>query len=183
MKTTILVAAIWASLALVGKAALGEKFFVVKIADFDRSVSYQVLTSDELKSLENQIAAELKVYPKALGMAKKAWEADADLRKRPFPSSAVSPRQVQRIGMPYTDRAKAEAKLEALLKHASEREEEERAKEAQLRKGLDKETVKKQKADMEARQELDNKAAQLLRPKVQELTGIAPAPAGASADK
>lgn len=96
-----------------GQAAGFERYYVIKLYDFNREFQYQVVSKDELKKLETEIKAEAKLFRKAVDAAKKEWREDESLSGS-FPSSAVALRKLQTKGTPYKDRGAADDRIAAL---------------------------------------------------------------------
>ena len=98
-------------------AAGFERFQVIKLYDFNREFQYQVVSKDELRSLQNELRAEAKMFNKAVNAAKKEWRKD-ELLSGSFPSSAVAPRKIQTMGTPYKERGAAADKINSYEERA-----------------------------------------------------------------
>jgi hypothetical protein len=172
MKRTVLGLLAWLGLLAAVRAGMGDKIYLVKIADHDKKVTYEIKSLAELKALQSEIMAENKYFQKALATARKEWETDEETAKKPFPSAAIGQRQVSTVGQPYDDRDKAQAKLDGYISRTSEKEAEEEKKEADRTKGQDKDQLKKERQEAEARKKLEASAVDLVRSKLDELKGV-----------
>jgi hypothetical protein len=90
-----------------------ETFVIIKHFDHAKKMSYKLLTQTELKSLQDEMAAETKFWDKAMAASEKAWKADTSTAKKSFPKTAISPKKMQ-ILETYTDSEKATAKMNRL---------------------------------------------------------------------
>jgi hypothetical protein len=122
---------------LVG-AAQAETVSIVQITDLSGKSDYQVVAREEYAALLKEIAEEAKVYPAAAAEAKKDWDTaqkDKDAKERqPFQGNRVKPRSVKKSGADFSDREKADKKLEQIKERASEKELEELDKAEKTRK-------------------------------------------------
>ena len=160
MKRCVLMLALCAAAGLSGSAGAAEKFLLVKITGFDREVTYEVMSQEDLTGLEADITLEKQLHRKALQMAKDKWAADAEKAKAPFPEGAVSTRHASMLES-YSDETKAKTKAVQLEnrdeqeKQDKERRDDERLKASHTRvefslehsvhkKDVDEEAIKKE---------------------------------------
>jgi len=166
---------VWSS-----RVSAGDSFEVVRVADMMHEETFQVMSADEFKQLQKQIAVEERNFPKAVAAVAEEWGKDEMNKKTPFPGGRLSARKI--VGQPETfaDRTKADARVEQYQK----REDDKRARE------LDKPGAKKTKtaADkLKEGREADKvlqarRAADLVAAKLAELTGGEAPAAGAKPD-
>ncbi len=186
-----------AVLAGVG-AARAEMVYLVEITDLQKKVTREIKTSAELKELKKTMDAEARVFPKALDLTKKEWEAvdkgapvekpkpgekiERPLPATPFPSGMLAPRKLQTKG-DFSDRDKAQKRLEQ-LENAEMDLLSKDAKRNQGRQLTDKDKIKlAREADRAA---AADRAAVSLQTRIDELIknpagAAAPAAAGAAA--
>lgn len=88
----------------------GEKFFVAKIYDHEKNITYQVVTPEELKQIEQECRNEERYLAKAVAAAEKMWKKNEETAKITFPRSAVSPKKIT-PGIQINSREDADAKL------------------------------------------------------------------------
>jgi len=98
-------------LLLASIATTGESVQVVKLVDYTGAVTYELKTTAELRILQKEIREEAPLAQKALDATKKAWRADPEHGRAPFPGSAIVARQALAMGAPITDSQRADAKL------------------------------------------------------------------------
>ncbi len=114
-----------AALTGVGMAR-AELVYLVEVADLQKKVTREILTSTEMKELKKTIDAETRVFAKAVELAKKEWDAAEKGEKpapgekvekqppaTPFPSGTLSARRFQEKGS-FTDRDKAQKRLDQI---------------------------------------------------------------------
>jgi hypothetical protein len=70
---------------------------IVKQEDRGGTVTYVIMTSDELAKLQSTLDKEAKLLPKAIAAAEKEWKADPETKKKPFPKSVVLERKATRV--------------------------------------------------------------------------------------
>ena len=61
---------------------------LVRIKARDHTISYQLLSPDEFKTMAAEIKDEARYMPRALSLAEDAWRKDEQTSKKPFPTSA-----------------------------------------------------------------------------------------------
>ncbi len=164
------------------RISAADSFAVVKVSDMLNEKTSQVMSGDELKQLQKQLALEERYFPKAVAAVADQWRKDEASSKTPaqFPGGRLSPRKIVGQPEPFADRTKADARLEQIQKQ----EDDKRAKE------MDKPGAKKTKtaADkLKDTREADKviqarRAADLVAAKLVELTGGEAPAAGAKGD-
>jgi hypothetical protein len=100
--------------------ARGEMSFIVEVYDLQKTVTRQVMTSAEVKELKKTLAAEARVFAKAVELAKKDWDAAAKpapgekaVPYTPFPMGALQARRCQEKGS-YTKPEDAQKRVEQM---------------------------------------------------------------------
>lgn len=125
----LLATAVFIGIGLAGvQAEIGQTALLVKVSGFDGSDAYRVMSTAEYKVLEKRVRDENRFLRKALENAKKAWEADKNHEKVPFPSSAVQGRKLRMTGR-YKNREEAEEKLRVYDERLSQAEAKDQEKE------------------------------------------------------
>ena len=106
-----ILAALALSLVVRSAPAMGTNdLVVVRLTDFDKTITYELMTVGEHKALEKELREEARLGPKALAAAQQEWSKD-EARKTAFPRSAVSPRRADVMGRPFGELEEAEEKL------------------------------------------------------------------------
>ena len=160
-----------------GAPAQKETVYVIKVSDFARKNTYEVMTPAEFKDIQQQIAKEAKFFPEALDRAEKEWAKDEELKKKPFPKTAIAQRKATQEGDVYNDRSKATDKAGRLADKDSQKEREDASKlttqYAAQRKaaGLDKKTKPEAEKEAEDKLRLMDKARELFVGQLNQLTG------------
>ena len=104
------------ALTLAASAAFAaEAYFVVCTTDMVGNKTYDVKTKEELAALKKQIAAEAKVFPKAVAKLQKEWTApeNKDSHQFKWQGQHLKPRSVKE-SQPYPDRDKAMTKADKM---------------------------------------------------------------------
>ena len=83
------------------------KYVVIKVTELDGSASYKMMTSDEAKTIDKEIARDARFHAAALRKAAKAWKEDEDSGRSMFPRRAVSPRRLTVKGSYRTEKEAA----------------------------------------------------------------------------
>ncbi|MDA0576729.1 MAG: hypothetical protein O3B24_01365 [Verrucomicrobia bacterium] len=131
--------------------ARADTYYLVKITDRANNVSLSVMSAEDLRALQADIQAEAKLHPKALQMARKAWEADEENTKS-FPKDAIHRREAT-PGPAFADVSEANDKrMRTMDRTAAEDRQEARMKRKQLVKRYEKVTRDKKVAEMAARE-------------------------------
>jgi hypothetical protein len=110
------------------QAAKGETYMIIKYFDHAKEAENRLVTSSEMKALQDEIAKEAKLWSAAMSAAEKAWKADSSTSKKPFPRTAISPKKITILEQ-FTNQDKATAKLEAMDKAAADAAEAEKERE------------------------------------------------------
>jgi hypothetical protein len=100
-------AALW---WLSGRVAPGamETYCVVKVSDFMKAETYEVMKAAEVRELNAQIQRETKVFMKAEELVAREWKADELNKGTPFPGGRVSTRKAEIKGQfPSEEKARA----------------------------------------------------------------------------
>ena len=186
MKKACLSGLLLASLALLqalGEEEPKERYFVVCVTDIDKSEKVQVMTPDEMKSLNDEIKAESVFFSRAVDNARVQWSREKELQHKSFPKGSIWPRKADKIGSPYSCQSNAVAKVKGLEKEAQDRLQRKQARENERNKGRPAPKVKDNSVEVE-KQDLLNKAVALVRTELDKLREAAAAktPAGAPAN-
>ena len=103
------------AMVIAASAALAaETYFVVTMIDMVGNKTYEVKTKAEVAELTKQMAAEAKVFPKAVAKVQKEWEANKDAHQFKWQGQHLKPRAVKASQTPYADREKAMAKADKM---------------------------------------------------------------------
>lgn len=133
MKNPLSKMAVFAALTC-AVTARAEMVHVVEVTDTARQPTYQIVSDAEMKALKQTLDSEARVFPKALEVVKKEWDAAekttppplaakpaagaaaaAPVVKsgpRPFPAGSLAMRKMDDKG--FMGRAQAEKKVQAL---------------------------------------------------------------------
>ena len=102
------------AMAIAASAALAaEQYFVVTMTDMVGNKTYEVKTKEDVAELKKQVAAETKVFPKAVAKLQKEWEANKDAHQFKWQGQHLKPRTIKE-SQPYADREKAVAKADKM---------------------------------------------------------------------
>lgn len=181
MRTHLMVAAL-AITTVTASAASSESFVIVKSVDRANEASVQVMSTEELRTLQDSIEDEARLYLKAMALAREAW-TKSETNNRPFPSAAIGRRNVSTMSMPFSTREEAETKCQRLNERISlKAAEEEKKQQARLRSRYPDKGVRKEKEDREKeRNALGDQVRALYEQQLNLLQGqagtAAPAPA------
>jgi hypothetical protein len=172
---------------------LPPRYVVVKVTDFDKKEDHQVMTTDDLKTLNADLKKEALLFPRALVNAQKTWSQDPKYKGKFFPKTSLSPRKADQIGMQYPDQEKAQTKIDNMLDSASKREDRKAQQERQresmqqrANRGMGGHAVNLSKKDSHTaarekeKEDLIVEAADLVRAEIDKLKSETPA-AGAPA--
>lgn len=161
--------AIWA----VCVGAKGETCILAKIMDFDQNFQYSVVSSEEYQQLQNEINQENRVFSRAIAAAEREWRANEENKNKAFPRAVIRPRRVESLGT-FTDRKRAEERLNELQMRDAEKElrDKEKERERYRRRNMDTAEIKKEQAkEAERERERDllyNTARELFKTKLRE---------------
>jgi hypothetical protein len=148
------------------KAMAADSYLLVKVADMDRRVNYQVMSAVEFKDFEKTLQTEKKFYQDALRNAAKAWREDEFNKGITFPAGRLVPRSI--VGSP--ERFPTKEKAEEQYNRYYEREAE---KESRLRDRDKGKKKSKEEIERETKKESEtSRALELLTDKLVELTGV-----------
>ena len=163
-----------------GRGWAGESFVVVRLADMLREDAYQVMSGDEFKQLQKQLALEERNFQKAVAQAADEWRKDEMNKTTPFPGNRLAPRKVIGQAETFASRDKADERLNQY----ETREGNKRARELDKAKKT-KSAVEKAKEDREMDKLLQaRRAADAVAAKLSALTGTeVGAPAAGPLDK
>lgn len=117
MNASRLLAGMLATSLLAATNLLAQSAYLVTITDMRKNSTYEVMSREDLKTLQERLKLETRYFPAALAAAKKAWEADAMNKGIPFAGSGLSPRKMRMEG-PFKEdvaRKKAEKKTERAM--------------------------------------------------------------------
>ncbi|MCX7590964.1 MAG: hypothetical protein N2255_04980 [Kiritimatiellae bacterium] len=158
---------------LVCSVVKGESWVLVKITDHDQSVQYSIVSSEEYKQLQDEIAQESRFFQKALSAAEREWRSNEENKNKVFPRGAISPRKVDSLGT-FTDRKLAEDRLNQLQTRDAERElrEKEKERERYRRRNMDAAEIRREEARQREREQerdiLYKTARELFKTKLRE---------------
>ncbi|MGI6496778.1 MAG: hypothetical protein ACOX5G_11985 [Kiritimatiellia bacterium] len=168
-----------AGLCLAATLARAEMIYLMKITDFAKQPSYELMTGPERSALLKEIQKEERCFPKVLAELKKEWMEDELSKGEIFPAAKLAPRKAEVKGT-FTDRQSAQKKLDTL---------EERAIDDAFEKGGKKKKRKsmtakqREKAKIrEAKDAQKEAAAELLAEKIEERIQAMLYPAAAPAE-
>ena len=133
---------------------------LAKVFDHKKDMSFRLLTSADYKTLQSEIAEENRAFRKALVLAEKAWKDDEGTKKKTFPKSAIAPRKVTLVST-FTDRKKAESKLDQYQSQIRQKEEKDKEREDAKLQRMGKDKVDKENEKDAARNSLLNQAVSL----------------------
>ena len=168
-------------------AVRAESVNVVEVYDLQRKVTREIMATAEMRELKKTIEAEARVYPKALELTKKEWDAaekpapaapgakaEKGVAPTPFPASMLSPRKFVDKGS-FTDKDKAQKKLDQLEKvDADLFEKEAKEKKAKQQLEASNPASKKKSAGMDDHGAAAGRAATALQAKIDELVKSQP---------
>jgi hypothetical protein len=109
-----------AVIAATRAAGAGAEYVVVKFSDYAGAVTYEVMAPAGLRELQEEIAEEARHCPKALMLAREAWQAD-ETTEGGFPASAIARRGARQVGMAYDEEDKAQEKASRLSERDAEK--------------------------------------------------------------
>ncbi len=125
-------------LALAAPALARDRFLLVKVTDWTGSTTYTVMSPDEFKAAESELALERRFSSRALMMAQKEWRNDAELGRKTFPRSAGNPPDL-RVVREYGERSEADQKASELMDRITLKAKEEATAESNRKRGRPKE--------------------------------------------
>ena len=115
------------ALALMAAGGLrAQSVYVVTVTDILKNNSYEVMDREGVKAIKDRIKDETRVFPAAVAVAKKEWEANDLTKNTPFPTTGLSPRKIREEGPFNTEMAqkkvekKSENDMERAFKKASD---------------------------------------------------------------
>ena len=111
MKKYVIIAAFSVCCAINAPADSQNQTLVVKVTDFSRRAAFELMSPDEFRTLQHRLAEEKIFYRKAFDLAERAWDADENNARKPFPSAAISIRKTSLIGRGFETREEARDKL------------------------------------------------------------------------
>lgn len=164
------------ALAVAASAAFAaESYFVVCTTDMVGNKTYDVKTKEELADLKKQIAAEAKVFPKAVAKLQKEWTAPENKEAHQFrwQGQHLKPRAVKE-SQPYPDREKAMAKADKMTD--KELGLDDKGKKPKAKKKLSEKEEEKLYKERMRQQELEE-LAQSVQKEIEAMLAAAAAPA------
>jgi hypothetical protein len=156
-----LVLALWLTAGM--RAAAVDTFLVVKVAEMNRAVGYQVMTPAEYKGLDARIQRESRLYTQAEQLAMKEWKADEGNKGIPFPGGRLSARKATVVAQ-FSAREQADKKIESYKDIESRRQLQEMA----ASRNLTPQQKKLKEAEAEKERQVEQ-AAELVKAKLDEL--------------
>jgi len=150
---------------------VAEKFFVVRVVNYDRTTAVAIKSETDLKKTQAEITAEAALYPKAIENAKKEWKKDADFGKKPFPSTSIGKRKCDAVGTPFPSAEKAETKRSELATRDAEMAAKKTQHDAAKAATMKKEDARKNADSAKEKEGQDAKAVELF---TQELARLKP---------
>jgi len=117
------------SICLASVALAGEKYYIVKVTDLAKETKMEVMSAEALKTLENEIKEEGRLWTRAENAAIKEWQKNEQYKGKAWPKGAISQRTAKAVGQPFPDESKAEDKLSKIEENEAEKAEEEAEKE------------------------------------------------------
>lgn len=106
-------------------------FHVVQLTDFDKSETNQIMSDEEMKTLQREIKIESTLFPKAVESARMAWSKDETMKGKIFPKTSLSMRKLDLVGQPYPDEEKAQKKIDQLMDSQEKKEQRDQQRERQ----------------------------------------------------
>ena len=176
--------ACWLAAMVVGMAvaARAESYSIVQLTDMNRDVTFQVVSSTELRDLKKQMDAEEKFFQKAKELVAKDWAARIAAERKaneknapktpPFPGSQLRERVMSVMPRTYMKRDEADKAVQALEERA--------ARTAFAKQELENKASKGLKVVNHEKELALSEAVSLLKAKIEELKGTA-APAAPAA--
>lgn len=150
------------------------KLYLVKTTDRSGEQEYKLISPEELKALQNELAMEAKCFEKALNLTEKEWKKDEETSKKPFPASAINRRKVEELGF-FTDEKKADEKLSRYQKKDTGKPKDDKKNvpnDERSKKLAEREAERRQLAE-KARQLFEAKLAEIMKPLQQQKEGEA----------
>jgi hypothetical protein len=151
-----------------------EKVSLVKVSEFDKTASYQIMTPEELKTLDDDIRLEGRLFGKALTAADKDWRKSETNKGKMYPAGKISQRRLAVVSE-FSDRQQAENRKTAIEEQEAEREERDRDREAERERvrreasGTTRHTAAKPKGKAPEKDFMFDEALQLFKSKMEEL--------------
>ena len=162
------------ALGIAASAVLAaESYFVVCTTDMVGNKTYEVKTKEEVAELKKQMAAEAKVFQKAVTKLQKEWDANKDAHQFKWQGQHLKPRTVKE-SQPYPDRDKAMAKADKMTD--KELGLDDKDKKSKTKKKLSEKEEEKLFKEKMRRQELEE-LAQSVQKEIEAMLAAAAAPA------
>ena len=149
------------ALMLCVSAQAAEKFFVVRMSNYDRTVGVTIKSEADLKKIQAEINAETALRLKAIENAKKAWKQDADFGKKPFPATSIGKRKCDTVGTPFSSAEKAEPKRSELATREADMAAKKTQHDAEKTKSMKGDELKKAQALAKEKEDADAKVIEL----------------------
>lgn len=138
----------------VSRSENNDKILLVKINDWDRTIFYQLMTTNEYKILQENLKLENSLKTKAFKLAEKVWKEKDDHQNIAYPRSVMKIRSTRTVKA-YENRKDAENrlfKLQDKIQEQLEEEEDERKHKQRYLKGKARIKANKEYARQEARE-------------------------------
>lgn len=140
-------------------------YMAVQKSDCGRRVTYEALTSEQLKDAQDSVKIDAANFGKAVSAVEKKWRADKDLKSYPFQKGAMAAPKITVAGT-FDSLDKANDKVTALEREMKEQE----TKEKEKAKKKDKKKSDKDKGDKHLEpEELLEKSISMVETELQEL--------------
>ena len=168
--------------AMTSYAQLGEKYYVIKMYDHVKEMTFEVKSSTELKALEKECRLEARCWGKALTLTQKEWKKIKGNERTSFPRGSVTRKKFVKASSPYASEEKAAEKLSKYMDNVVKKQERDKEREAERKerknKGKpDEKKEKKRQAREEKRKALYANARALFETQLTELMAEATRPA------
>lgn len=142
-------------------AQAAEKFFIVRVANYDRTTGVSIKSETDLKKIQAEITTENSLRSKAIENAKKAWKQDADFGKKPFPATLIGKRKCEAVGMPFPSAEKAEPKRSEIATRDADMAAKKAQRESEKNQSMKKDELRKAQELAKEREGSDAKAVEL----------------------
>jgi len=146
-----------------------DNILLVKINDWDRTISYQLMTPNEYKTLQDNLKRENSLKTEAFNLAEKEWKEKEEHKNIAYPRSVMKIKSARTIKV-YENRKKAENrlfKLEDKIQEQLEEEEDERKHKQRYLKGKARIRANKEYAKQKTRELMMKEARDIFMAKVE----------------
>jgi hypothetical protein len=146
---TILATTLLLCLAATSDGKLRENYNVIKIKHWDASITFAVMTDNEVKAFQKAVSTEARLATKALRQAQQAWSELATYQGKTFPRKVTKPPTTSKVGF-YSEMEKATAKCSAMKARRDDKADSERQAHINRKKGRSKKVNAREAAQLAA---------------------------------